>query len=76
MLRPFFRDPGGTRTHDPMIKSQLLYQLSYGVIFTFVSSLLYLPNIRDELRSQFIFLCAVSVIPDRTIIQNLFFILR
>ena len=26
-----FRDPGGTRTHDPLIKSQLLYQLSYGV---------------------------------------------
>ena len=25
-------DPGGTRTHDPLIKSQLLYQLSYGVI--------------------------------------------
>ena len=24
-------DPGGTRTHDPVIKSQLLYQLSYGV---------------------------------------------
>jgi hypothetical protein len=24
-------DPGGTRTHGPMIKSQLLYQLSYGV---------------------------------------------
>ena len=27
-----FGDPGGTRTHDPLIKSQLLYQLSYGVI--------------------------------------------
>ena len=26
-----FGDPGGTRTHDPLIKSQLLYQLSYGV---------------------------------------------
>ena len=26
-----FSDPGGTRTHDPLIKSQLLYQLSYGV---------------------------------------------
>ena len=25
-------DPGGTRTHDPLIKSQLLYQLSYGVM--------------------------------------------
>ena len=28
-------DPGGTRTHDPLIKSQLLYQLSYGVIARF-----------------------------------------
>ena len=25
-------DPGEARTHDPMIKSHLLYQLSYGVI--------------------------------------------
>ena len=25
-------DPGGARTHDPMIKSHLLYQLSHGVI--------------------------------------------
>ncbi len=24
--------PGGARTHDPLIKSQLLYQLSYGNI--------------------------------------------
>ena len=24
-------EPGGTRTHDPLIKSQLLYQLSYGL---------------------------------------------
>ena len=24
-------DPGGARTHDPMIKSHLLYQLSHGV---------------------------------------------
>ena len=24
--------PGGARTHDPLIKSQLLYQLSYGYI--------------------------------------------
>ena len=30
-----FCDPGGTRTHDPLIKSQLLYQLSYGVIARF-----------------------------------------
>ena len=29
--RPF-SDPGGARTLDPLIKSQLLYQLSYGVI--------------------------------------------
>ena len=27
-------DPGGIRTLDPLIKSQLLYQLSYGVIFS------------------------------------------
>ncbi len=26
-----FCDPGGIRTHGPLIKSQLLYQLSYGV---------------------------------------------
>ena len=25
-------DPGGARTLDPLIKSQLLYQLSHGVI--------------------------------------------
>ena len=28
----FKGDPGGARTHDPMIKSHLLYQLSHGVI--------------------------------------------
>ena len=28
-------DPGEARTLDPMIKSHLLYQLSYGVIFLF-----------------------------------------
>ena len=27
-----FSDPGEARTLDPMIKSHLLYQLSYGVI--------------------------------------------
>jgi hypothetical protein len=27
----FLCDPGGGRTHDPKIKSLLLYQLSYGV---------------------------------------------
>jgi hypothetical protein len=27
-------NPGGTRTLDPLIKSQLLYRLSYGVIFS------------------------------------------
>lgn len=26
-------DPGGARTLDPLIKSQLLYQLSYGVVW-------------------------------------------
>ena len=29
-----FCDPGGARTHDPMIKSHLLYQLSHGVIMS------------------------------------------
>ena len=28
-------DPGGARTLDPLIKSQLLYQLSYGVALLF-----------------------------------------
>ena len=28
-----FGDPGGARTHDPLIKSQMLYQLSYRVKF-------------------------------------------
>ncbi len=33
-------DPGEARTLDPLIKSQLLYQLSYGVIFMrFISEL-------------------------------------
>ncbi len=26
-----FGEPGGTRTHDPKIKSLVLYQLSYGL---------------------------------------------
>ena len=29
-------DPGEARTHDPMIKSHLLYQLSYGVFVGFL----------------------------------------
>ena len=33
--RPF-SDPGEARTLDPLIKSQLLYQLSYGVIVGFL----------------------------------------
>lgn len=33
----FFCDPGEARTLDPMIKSHLLYQLSYGVIAAFVA---------------------------------------
>ncbi len=28
----FVRDPGRNRTCDPLIKSQLLYQLSYGTM--------------------------------------------
>ncbi len=31
MVEGFFCDPGEARTLDPLIKSQLLYQLSYGV---------------------------------------------
>ena len=33
-------DPGGARTLDPLIKSQLLYQLSYGVVLRVLISLL------------------------------------
>lgn len=33
----FKSDPGENRTHDPMIKSHLLYQLSYGVFFSGVA---------------------------------------
>lgn len=29
MQMPFFSDPAGTRTQDPIIKSDVLYQLSY-----------------------------------------------
>ena len=29
----FFCIPGGARTLDPLIKSQLLYQLSYGYLY-------------------------------------------
>ena len=31
-LLNFFSDPAGIRTQDPIIKSDVLYQLSYGVI--------------------------------------------
>ncbi len=39
-----FSDPGEARTLDPMIKSHLLYQLSYGVMrwFCFASAKIYL----------------------------------
>ena len=37
-----FCDPGGARTLDPLIKSQLLYQLSYGVSFAFCGAKLIL----------------------------------
>ena len=30
-LLNFFSDPAGIRTQDPIIKSDVLYQLSYGV---------------------------------------------
>ena len=32
-----FCDPAGARTQDPLIKSQVLYQLSYGIIFIMVA---------------------------------------
>ncbi len=34
-FRILLGDPGEARTLDPLIKSQLLYQLSYGVILSF-----------------------------------------
>ena len=34
-------DPGGDRTHDPQIKSLLLYQLSYEVIFIWTAKLIF-----------------------------------
>ena len=30
-FRATFSDPAGARTQDPLIKSQVLYQLSYGI---------------------------------------------
>ncbi len=45
--RPF-SDPGEARTLDPLIKSQLLYQLSYGVICVGV-----FPNCGAKLRLFF-----------------------
>ena len=38
-------DPGEARTLDPLIKSQLLYQLSYGVIFQFATLISF--SVRD-----------------------------
>jgi hypothetical protein len=31
ILFDFIGEPGGIRTHDPMIKSHVLYRLSYGL---------------------------------------------
>ena len=31
MTKPYFGEPGGTRTHGPKIKSLVLYHLSYGL---------------------------------------------
>jgi hypothetical protein len=31
ILLGYFGEPGGIRTHDPMIKSHVLYRLSYGL---------------------------------------------
>lgn len=33
LVEGFFCDPGRTRTFGPLIKSQMLYQLSYGIAF-------------------------------------------
>ena len=41
--------PGGARTHDPLIKSQLLYQLSYGYIPLFFAGAII---VQAESRSQ------------------------
>ena len=49
-----FSDPGGARTHDPMIKSHLLYQLSHGVIFLLVFRLISLPNCDAKLLPFFL----------------------
>ena len=37
MQRLYFCDPTGARTQDPIIKSDVLYQLSYRVIVFIVS---------------------------------------
>ena len=37
MLQAVFGAPAGTRILDPLIKSQMLYQLSYGHIYLAVS---------------------------------------
>ena len=41
-------DPGEARTLDPLIKSQLLYQLSYGVIYNWCFS-----QLRCKVREYF-----------------------
>ena len=51
-----FCDPAGTRTLDPLIKSQLLYQLSYGVItkksVTLFSNTFQLPDLDSNQDKQ------------------------
>ena len=44
-----FGDPGGARTLDPLIKSQLLYQLSYGVMM-FIRSRIASAKLRQFLK--------------------------
>lgn len=49
----FFRDPAGARTQDHLIKSEVLYQLSYGI-----KKLFYIPFAsRPELDEQSLARC-------------------
>ena len=45
-------DLGGARTLDPMIKSHLLYQLSYQVIFSAIEFFVFKPLFVSRLRLQ------------------------
>ena len=48
-------DPGEARTLDPVIKSHLLYQLSYGVIFKLVGRIkASMPLLRCKVKAIFL----------------------